>query len=249
MKSGVSKMKKDRHRLFRRWRTAVALVVAAIALSACRTDIITRIDTGGQADVAVAFGGEMAAWFRENPAEAEQIAQMVAGLGEGEVGVSDRGSEIVVSQRNVPLSKVTEHAPLTGIGGVEVDGNDTFVKFVAPQSIVDAVAAAVEQAPTRDTMYDTTFVVVEIEGDEVSVPEGAAPLWERQGRQITIYRDVSSLLAGDEIWQVTSAPTNDWGRLAIAGLGALAVTGAGVTWWRRRQQVTATHPGDPQNIV
>ena len=226
------------------------ILLAAALLSACRTDLVTRIQDEQTADVSVVFGAEMAAWFRENPAEAEKVAALVADVGGGRIDISDHGSEVAVSQAGVPLSAVTGRSDLTGVGGVEFTDDEVIVKFVAPQSIVEAIDAAVPQIPTRETMYETTFVVVQVEGAEVVTPSGAAALWEQRGNQITIYRDVASLREGDEIWTIRRGTPISWGRVAVAAAGAATVVGVTVVAWRRRRQrIASPHPGDPHNVI
>lgn len=160
-----------RGRLRRGLRGATLALLAAVALSGCRSEVLTTVTVTGEETVDVTvqarFTGEAAEALREDAGARKSLAQAFeAQTGvKPEVKVEDAS---VVAVADVPYGQVTSAAAVTGLTGVRLlDGGDTVeVRLGGAQKLKDAITAEtagdVDGDAVADAMLASTHLSVAV---------------------------------------------------------------------------------------
>lgn len=216
-------------------RRVAAVAVLALALAACRADLATVVNPAGTATVAVVAEGEFADYLREDPTVADAIGGLIANVA-GDYEIVDTGAEVILASSG-PLAwdVVASNSGLTGVTDISAVDGKISVTLGRPGLVASSIEGNIEVPSTVDTALDSTFVVVEVPGHQVSGDHTESPWVSRSGGVVRIQRPISTLEA-EETYVISKAPkTGPWVEVAAGAAGVAAAVWLFIRWRNARR--------------
>ncbi len=214
-------------------------MILAIMLSACKSDFVTSgdLDEGlNEVTFSINMEGLIADTMIENDALLNDIAGLVEERSGSAVYTQNVDGVIKISTANpVPVAIVTQMSDLTGIAILLKDGDKVLVSMVTPETLLQEIlAGSGDDASLVDTVLQTTFIVVDLEGNgQLSLVEGDPADVSISGSHTVLRRALTKVTPGNYAFTYDSGTDSNTLTLMLLATTAALVVGGFVLWRKR----------------